>query len=408
MPSAHLRPALSVVALLLAACSSSEKIPTSSSARDAGSAAEGGAGVAGAPTVEYCGGSTKLLELPANPGERGPWSVGSRAVTVAGFDAEVWFPARPGSTQGLDKYTYDLRKYLPADQQATVTDSTTIRQPCDCFRDVPLDTGHGPYAVVLFAHGFSGFSAQSLEEMVHWASRGFVVIAADHPSLGLKTFLKTGLGTFGAGAASQPKEARAVLDALQSPTGDLDFLVGHIDMTRAGAAGHSAGGGAVSGLSDYPGVKVIIPMAARGVSAGPSLKSTLVMGGMTDQIAQYSGVKAGYASSPAPKRLVGITGAGHMAFTSFCPIGADQGGILAAAQRAGVVFDPAFLATIGPLAADGCQPANLPAEQGWEVIQYATAGALEETLLCLPERAAALAKLPTLFPKAVGEYAEQL
>ena len=58
----------------------------------------------------------------------------------------------------------------------------------------------------------------------------------------------------------------------------------------------------------------------------------------------------------------------------------------------------------------GFQPAlfKLPAERGWEVINFATAGAFEETLLCLPERAAELSKVRERFGDAVGEYQEQL
>jgi hypothetical protein len=73
-----------------------------------------------------------------------------------------------------------------------------------------------------------------------------------------------------------------------------------------------------------------------------------------------------------------------------------------------VVFDPAFEAIVAPLASDGCQPDKLPAERGWEVINFATAGAFEETLLCLPERAAELSKVRERFGDAVGEYQEQL
>ena len=36
-----------------------------------------------------------------------------------------------------------------------------------------------------------------------------------------------------------------MLDALESPSGELGFLAGRIDMDRIAAAGHSAGGGVV-------------------------------------------------------------------------------------------------------------------------------------------------------------------
>jgi hypothetical protein len=49
----------------------------------------------------YCDGQLRLLELPIDPSARGPWKVGSRAVAVAGLDAEVWYPASRGSADGL-------------------------------------------------------------------------------------------------------------------------------------------------------------------------------------------------------------------------------------------------------------------------------------------------------------------
>ena len=309
---------------------------------------------------------------------------------------------------------------LPEAQQATVTESTTIHQPCDCYREPPLDAERGPFPVILFLHGFSGIRTQSLEHMLHWASRGFVVVAADHPSLGLKTFLTEGLGGLDIGllggspacgsnqVIAQLTEARSVLDALQNPTGDLAFLTGAIDMTRLGMAGHSAGAMGTRLMSGYPDLKFAAVLSGDGVCESASLQAALVMGGIEDAIVPYSRQQGGYSASPPSKRLVGLANAGHMAFTSFCPIGSDEGGILNAAKKAGVVFDPTFEAIVAPLASDGCQPDKLPAERGWEVTNFATAGVFEEKLLCLSERAAELARAREHFSDAIGEYQEQL
>ena len=42
---------------------------------------------------------------------------------------------------------------------------------------------------VVFVHGTASFRTQSLTQMTHWASRGFVVLAADHPKIRLKDLL---------------------------------------------------------------------------------------------------------------------------------------------------------------------------------------------------------------------------
>lgn len=380
-------------------------------------------GPVGPEEATYCDGAISGYVLPDDPAERGPWPVGARTIDLAGLKTEIWYPAPLGTEREAEPHVYDLREHLPNGGEG-IDESPTFLQACDCYHDVPLDTEHGPYPVILFIHGFSGFRGQSLEFMTHWASRGFVVVSADHPSIGLRTFLEDGLGgivvniLFGGGldglfgncdidtAGGQTEEAVAMLDELQQTAGALAFLDGHVDLTRMGAAGHSAGGGAIAPLAAYPNMRVIAPMSMNGVCDGPEVESSLVLGAVDDAIIQYSQTQDGFDTTPTPKRLVGLSNAGHMAFTSFCPIGADEGGILQAAQNAGVMFDPLFLALVGPLATDGCGDDSLAPEVGWEVTNYATAAAFEEVLLCLPERADALNVLQVTYPGPVAEFVQ--
>ena len=377
------------------------------------------------PVRTYCDDDLLLYEIPEDPVQRGPWAVSSRTVQLAGLTAEVWYPAKWGSEVGKQKWVYDLREHLPGGPGEVEADPI-LMQPCECFRDLPLDTDHGPYPVVVFCHGFSGFRGQSLEFMTHWASRGFVVLSADHPSLGLKTFLEEGLAgmvtsilleggmdTFMGkctleGAGGQRGEALGMLKALQEPSGDITFLRDHIDTGRIAAAGHSAGGAAVAALGDFPGVRVVAPMSFSGVCQGQYVESSLVIGGMEDSIAAYTMQQEGYSVSPKPRRLVGLAGAGHMAFTSFCPIGEDAGGILYAAMAAGVEFDPAFLSVIEPLASDGCEEGSLEPEIGWEVINRVTTAAFEEVLMCRSQSPWWIHQIPAMYPDAVGEFQEEM
>ncbi len=386
----------------------------------------GGAGDIESTTREatYC--DKLMLALPDDPVERGPWAVGARTVEIDDLHTEIWYPAKPGSNQDKEKLVYDLREYLPIGQQQDVGESSTIMQPCDCYSELPIDDGHGPYPVIVFAHGMSGFKGQSLEFMTHWASRGFVVLAADAPSIGLKTFLKLFSGDLSqitsfmdllgqapgggcnlTGAGGQTGDMVKMLDALKTPSGDIGFLAGNVDLERMGASGHSAGGNAVYAMGAYPGVKVVIPQAASGTCDGGYVESTVVIGGMADSIVAYSSQRSGYTSSPQPKRLIGLAKAGHMAMTSFCPIGEDEGGIIQAAKNAGVRFNPLFEGMISPLASDGCGPNSLPAEKGWEIINYATSAAFEEILMCIPERGEQLSTIQDRYEE-VGRYEEQL
>ena len=339
-----------------------------------------------------------LPGVPADFGAKGPWAVGARTITLAGLTTEVWYPAAPGSESGKPKVDYDIRQQLPDADQGKIPDSATPMQHCDCYRDLPLDGAHGPYAPVLFIHGTASFRTQNLTQMTHWASRGFVVLAADHPKIRLKDLL-TDLG--GALTAHQRQDAQDMLDALSGFGDDVAFLAGHVDLARLAMAGHSAGGMAVDNFGDY--ARVILPMAGGAPSRGAALVSTLEMGALDDGIVAWSGETDAYAKAPTKKRLVGLSNAGHLAFSDICALGADQGGILAIAQKYGVAVPD----IVAQLAVDGCGPTQLAPEKGWAIVNASTAAALEETLTCSPGAAAALAATKATFPD-VGTYEEQL
>jgi len=355
------------------------------------------------PVVAACG-QAKLFERPVDPAAAGPWAVGVKTVQLPDIlpdgalqTVEVWYPAKPGSDAGKPKVVYDLREWLPPTEAAKIPDAENPPQPCDCVRDLPIDEKRGPYPVVIFVHGTAAFRTQSLTQMVHWAKRGFVVLSADHPGIGLKDIIGN---TFDFG--NQTRNTNRLVAAIQAPSGPLAFLAGRIDTAHVGLSGHSAGGGAIAQVDDTAGVLVRMPLAAGGTTAGPSLVSTLVMGGKDDMVATYDRVKQGYTNSPTKKRLVGIANAGHLAFSDLCYIGRDQGGILAIAKRNGVnVLD-----LVARLAQDGCMAGQLPAERGWVVVNHATTAVLEETLTCSTTATAQAAATATLAD--VAEYAEAL
>ena len=361
-----------------------------------GTGGTGGGG--GTPAdVTGCPGQT-LYALPTDPSAPGPWPVGAKTVTLAGLTTEVWYPATLGSDAGQTPIVYDIREHLPPADAAKIPDSDNPPQNCNCFRDLPLDQAHGPYPLVVFIHGTAAFRTQSLTFMTHWASRGFVVVSADHPGIELKDIL----GGTNIGTSDEAGDTNKALDALAAPSGDLAFLVGHLDGARIAVSGHSAGGSATAGFGNR--AQVLIPMAAMGVSAGSTLKSTLVMGAGMDGIAQYTGQQMGYSSSPKPKRLVGLGGdAGHLAFSDLCAIGADKGGILQIAEDHGIMVNP----LIAALAQDGCKPGQLAPDLGWHVVNFATSAVLEETLQCSQSSAAQIAGIANAVPN-VQEYQQDL
>lgn len=339
----------------------------------------------GPTTTTACDGR-QTLPVPLDPAARGPWAVGARTLTMGGLTTEIWYPAQPGSQAGLATATYDVRKHLAEADAAKISDAANPLQTCDCYRDLPIDTTHGPYPVVVFVHGTAAFRSQSLRHVTHWVSRGFVVVAQDHPGLELKDVLAFNFG------ADQTGNTRTLLAELRS--NPPAFLQGALDLTRMGAAGHSAGGMAIAPLGDEPGMQVLMPLAAGGAKAGPSLRSTLVMAGAADGVVKVDQSYKGYADTPAPKRWIALDKAGHLAFSDLCVIGASQGGILQVALDSGIEVLP----IIATLARDGCGPENLPPEQGFAVIHAATSAALEEVLTCRGDQSAFFAQLPAQLP----------
>lgn len=339
-----------------------------------------------------------LLPVPKDTSLPGPWPVGARTVELGGLTVEVWYPAQPGSEAGLDPVRYDIRASLPASEQVKVPDADNAWQDCPCWRDLPPDAAHGPYPAVIFVHGTAGFRSQSLEQVTHWASRGFVVLAADHPGLWLKDLIGQICGE-PAVARDLAGDLETLVAAIESPTGGLEFLADHLDGARIAMAGHSAGGGAIEDGGDV--AQVLIPMAAGGVSAGAALRSTLVLGAQSDQVVAYEDQQAGYASSPSPRRLVGITNAGHLAFSSLCSIKNAEGqDFLAIAEE----FDVCG-AQLASLLFD-CDDTYTPDPTNWQITNYASSAALEETLHC-SDAGANFASIQRRFPE-VGEFLEAL
>lgn len=347
--------------------------------------------------VPGCDGGA-FLPVPKDTSLPGPWPVGARTVTIGGLTVEAWYPAELGSEAGQEKIRYDIRTGLPDAEKDKVPDADNPWQDCECWRDLPLDTAHGPYPAVIFVHGTAGFRSQSLEHVIHWASRGFVVLAADHPGLWLKDLLGSlcGVPMVPQHLADDVGELTA---ALAEPAGDLAFLAGHVDASRLAMSGHSAGGGAIAGAGDA--ARVLIPMAAGGVEAGASLESTLILGALSDQVVAYSSQQEGFTDSPAPKRLVGIADAGHLAFSSLCSLKNAQGQNFLEIAQANDVCGAQFASLLFD-----CDPEYTPDATSWEIAQYASSAVLESVLRCT-DAADNFAELQAKFPE-VAEYQEAL
>jgi pimeloyl-ACP methyl ester carboxylesterase len=367
-----------------------------------GSDDDGGGGDDDGPPGEDragCDGAS-FLATPTDPAADGPWDVGARTVTIGRLTVEVWYPAAPGSADGQEPAVYDIRQELPPMMRDDIPDDDNPWQPCDCVRDLPLDEAHGPYPVVLFVHGTAAFRHQSLSNATHWASRGFVVVAADHPGLMLGDFLAQLCPDDPTGDQDLSGDLDAVIAALATPAGDLAFLDGRIDATRLAVVGHSAGGGAAAAASGKPGVRVVIPLAANGSTApADGLEQVLYMGGLSDGIAMWSGVQSAWEGSATPRALVGIANAGHLVFSDLCDtLNAEGEDLIAIANEHGLCG-----ANFASFLFD-CSPTLIDPEIGHTIVNHATSTVLESALQCrddLPE----LSDIVNAYPD-VAEYDE--
>jgi len=378
---------------------------------DAGTS--GGSG--GAPAlVDGCDGQKLREGIPTDLGKPGPWPVGAVTIEVDGLVTEVWYPAKFGSDTGKKPVIYELEEHLPATEQGKIKPQE--RQPiqtCDCFNDLPFDDEAGPYPVLIFVHGTAGFRTTNMENVTHWASRGFVVAATDHPGIQLKNMLDGLGGLAGAASADQAGDARKVLNALSNPSGKIAFLKDHIDMAKVGAMGHSAGAQAVSNLGDV--ADVIIPYAGGAALTAARVASAMYVTGDKDAVVAPS--TGGYdGTTKKPKRRVWIKDGGHLVGGSLCVIRdptdptkdivklADEFTIGNALVR------PAFSNLFDgcnetPDAADGN---FIPASRGIAILSYVSAGQFEETLHCSSTAADELARAQEVFGEDVSQYAEDL
>lgn len=351
--------------------------------------------------IAGCDGAT-LLSSPADPAAPGPWPVGARTVTIGRLTVEVWYPATPGSEAGRPTVRYDIRQALNPSQRDLIPDADNPWQDCDCVRDLPLDPGHGPYPVVLFVHGTASFRHQSLSQTRHWASRGFVVLAADHPGLMLGDFLAMACPDDPSGAQDLSGDLDAILAALAAPSGELGFLAGKVALDRVAVAGHSAGGSAAAGATTKPGVRVIASLAGGAAAPdGAALETALFMGGSNDTIVELSRVTTAWEGSATPRHLVGIAGAGHLVFSDLCETrntaGRDLLQIasdyeLCGSAFAGLLFD--------------CNPEYVGGQVGWDITNHATTAAFERALMCSTS-APPIASVADAYDE-VAPYMEQL
>lgn len=312
-----------------------------------------------APPTDDTGGAVpgpEPLDLPADPAESGV-PVGARTVTTAAFTAEVWYPASDAVADEPTEMA-DFMQFVPDVFLETVGEFSFNPVDSGAIRDAPLRIPDGePYPVVVFSHGFGGMRLQSLDYTVHLASRGYVVVAADHPGRMMGDILPcmfspplegcdlTGM----TGADPAYDDVQAVADWLGEAAGE-GWLAGAIDPTKLALSGHSAGAGTTGAVGeDDPRFVALLPMAG-GATVTRDVPS-LLLGGTCDSFATDASMVAAFEGS-TDAALVRVLGAGHLAFSDLCELGLLELADELLATRDDV--SGLMLEQLRALASDGC------------------------------------------------------
>jgi len=302
------------------------------------------------------------LVLPDDPAENGV-PVGVRTIEIAGGPLiEVWYPA-PDAVAEEDGEVADMGQFIP-DSVTEVLGEVVLPEVATIgVRDAALRMPESPYPVIVFSHGFGGFRLQSVDLTTHWASRGYVVVAADHPGRMLGDVLPCVFSPplDGCGIGGDDPAVADVADILDWLEGAAveGWLASAIDLDAIALTGHSAGAGTTVsvGESDTR-ITAMVPMAYPGSPDRDVPR--LLMGGTCDAYADGLTMDLAWSQTPGAE-LVLLEGAGHLAFSDLCTL---ELGAMAETYLIGRDdVSQVWLDQLLGLATDGCPEATPP---GWD------------------------------------------
>ncbi len=306
------------------------------------------------------------LDLPADPGQPGT-PVGVRTVAFEGQTFEVWYPASD-SVAGSAGQLIDLAEFVPAAFTERVGPVELSPLPSVAIRDAPPRLLPDPVPALLFSHGFGGFRTQSVTLCTHLASRGYVVVAVDHPGRMLADVLPCLFDPPLSGcdlSGFVPGDDPAVEDMLaarrwveQRPADTAAFVADLIDPERIGILGHSMGGGTameMGGLDSK--IDAVLSMAAPAPTDADV--PTALFGGRCDPFATPAELQ-GVLDDLSDGVWVDIADAGHMPFSDMCQ--ADLGGLADDLLTGRPDVNTDFLGDMLALATSGCPGYTPPAD----------------------------------------------
>lgn len=226
-----------------------------------------------------------VLPVPELPAPGGPEPIGTITVHLIDRDrdepygerpggpreltAQVWYPAGESDDGARVPWSEDWQLVAPAVARGMGLPSWfwnhTGYTLSHARRQAPL--AEGTFPVLIYSHSWDGVRTNSLNQIEHLVSNGYIVIAPDHTHLASATVLEDGDVAYqDPGAIPDPEttdenayqealtelvattagDVVTVLNALdEGESGPFGPVVGAMDLNRIGLYGHGSGGGAV-------------------------------------------------------------------------------------------------------------------------------------------------------------------
>jgi len=301
-----------------------------------------------------CGPSVEPLELPSDPAAQGA-PVGVQTFELSDLTLEVWYPATDATADQMGE-PVDADSFVP---DAVVDLLVSVDLPAiDSYavRDAELRNTGEALPVVLFSHGFGGFRTQSIDYAQHLASRGYVVVAPDHPGRMMGDILPCLFDSLVDDCnvdLDDPGEDDLpdALDVVERWNTQADgFFEGRLDLDGVGLAGHSAGGMSTASVGDMDTrFTALMPMTTNG-SLTRDVPVLYAVGSCDATVPVAESVEA-YAPIP-DGRWLSLTGAGHLSPTNLCDL--DLGGFVETLLAPRDDVNTVWLDQLVGLATDGC------------------------------------------------------
>lgn len=317
--------------------------------------------------------SSSTSEAPQAPNAEyrdvGPFGVGVVTLSLpTGNQVEVYYPSDAVEPNG-GLEAYRVRSFLPPAIEATIPAEVNDEFKVPAEREV--EAAPGPFPLVAFSHGFSGFRLQSTHLLTHLASWGMVVASPDHPSRDLASQINASIGVTSAEPQDAVADIQAAVDMVRAESVRPDgVLSGRVDPDLLALGGHSAGGGtALAATVAVPGVLGYVSYAsgAIGDTTLPDLPS-LFLAGANDGVIEPGRTAEAFQGAPAPSWFWELADSGHLAFSDLCAIGQGQGGLIGLAEEAGLPVPE----NLRGLAEDGCLEPNVDVRTVWPAIDHAS------------------------------------